>query len=66
MGNQFWAVGCGLGWTVGKGIWADSEQLFWVVFSIFHGQKIQKKKFFENIVASALKKKYFIGLKMPL
>ena len=22
-----------------KGVWADSEQLFWVVFSIFHGQK---------------------------
>ena len=27
-----------------KGVWADSEQLFWVVFSIFHGQK---KIFFE-------------------
>ena len=27
-----------------KGVWADSEQLFWVVFSIFHGQK---KFFFE-------------------
>ena len=24
-----------------KGVWADSEQLFWVVFSIFHGQKIK-------------------------
>ena len=24
-----------------KGVWADSEQLFWVVFSIFHGQKIR-------------------------
>ena len=23
-----------------KGVWADSEQLFWVFFSIFHGQKI--------------------------
>ena len=22
-----------------KGVWADSEQLFWVVFTIFHGQK---------------------------
>ena len=22
-----------------KGVWADSEQLFWVVFSIFHGKK---------------------------
>jgi len=22
-----------------KGVWADSEQLFWEVFSIFHGQK---------------------------
>ena len=27
-----------------KGVWADSEQLFWVVFSIFNGQK----KFFFN------------------
>ena len=24
-----------------KGVWADSEQLFWMVFSIFHGQKIR-------------------------
>ena len=22
-----------------KGVWADSEQLFWVVFSLFRGQK---------------------------
>ena len=29
-----------------KGVWADSEQLFWVVFSIFHGQKIKKNNFF--------------------
>ena len=66
-----WKINFGL-WAVAwaglmeKGVWANSEQLFWVVFSIFHGQKIQKKNFFENIVASALKKKYFIGLKMPL
>ena len=30
-----------------KVVWADSEQLFWVVFSIFHGQK---KIFFEFIL----------------
>jgi hypothetical protein len=29
-----------------KGVWADSEQLFWVVFSIFHRQKIKKNIFF--------------------
>jgi hypothetical protein len=32
-----------------KGVWADSEQLFGVVFSTFHGQKkilFQKKHFF--------------------
>ena len=23
MKNQFWAVGCGLGWTVKKRVWAD-------------------------------------------
>ena len=28
-----------------KGVWVDSEQLFWLVFSIFHGQKIKKNKF---------------------
>jgi hypothetical protein len=37
-----------------KGVWADSEQLFWVVFSIFHGQKKKILNFF-YIVASALK-----------
>ena len=37
-----------------KGVWADSEQLFWVVFSIFHGQKFKKIYFF-YIVESALK-----------
>ena len=32
-----------------KGVWADSEQLFWVVFSIFHGQKIRRRKFFKTL-----------------
>ena len=53
MKNRFWAVGCGLGWAVGKKVWADYEQLLREVFSTFCGQK--KKKKFENIVASALK-----------
>ena len=50
-----WKINFGL-WAVAwaglweKGVWADSEQLFWVVFSIFHGQKK-----IENIVVSALK-----------
>ena len=35
MGNQ---CGCGL-WPWKKGVWANSEQLFWVFFSILHGQK---------------------------
>ena len=47
-----WAVAWAGPWE--KGVWADSEQLFWVVFSIFHGQKKNEKKI-ENIVASALK-----------
>ena len=54
MKNRFWAVGCGLGWAVGKKVWADYEQLLREVFSTFCGQKKKKKKF-ENIVASALK-----------
>ena len=53
MKNQLWAVGCGLGWTVLKKVWADYEQLLGQVFSTFLGQK--KKKKIENIVASALK-----------
>ena len=32
-----WAVAWAGPWE--KGVWADSEQLFWVVFSIFYGQK---------------------------
>ena len=32
-----WAVAWAGPWE--KGVWADSEQLFWVFFSIFHGQK---------------------------
>ena len=53
MKNQFWAVGCGLGWTVKKKVWADYEQLLRPVFLSFYGQKINLK-FFENIVGSAL------------
>ena len=51
---KIWAVGCGLGWTVLKKVWADYEQLLRKVISTFCGQK-KKKKFFENIVASAFK-----------
>ena len=39
MKNQSWAVGCGLGWAVGKKVWADYEQLLREVFSTFCGQK---------------------------
>ena len=41
---MIWKINLGL-WAVAwaglweKGVWDDSEQLFWVVFSIFHGQK---------------------------
>ena len=52
MKNRFWAVGCGLGWAVGKKVWADYEQLLREVFSIFCGQKKNEN---EKIVASALK-----------
>ena len=53
MEMKIWAVGCGLGWTVLKKVWADYEQLLRVGFSNFCGQK--KKKNFENIVATLLK-----------
>ena len=43
MKNRFWAVGCGLGWAVGKKVWADYEQLLRDVFSTFCGQKKIKK-----------------------
>ena len=36
---KIWAVGCGLGWTVLKKVWADYEQLLREVFSTFCGQK---------------------------
>ena len=39
MKNQFWAVGCVLGWTVKKKVWADYEQLLREVFSTFCWQK---------------------------
>ena len=54
MKNQFWTVCSGLGWTVKKKGWADYEQLLRPVFLSFHGQKINLKFFFENIVGSAL------------
>ena len=41
---KIWAVGCGLGWTVLKKVWADYEQLLREVFSTFCGQKKKKKK----------------------
>ena len=50
MKNQFWAVGCGLDWTVKKRGWADYKQLLRPVFSLFRG-----KNFLKNTVASALK-----------
>ena len=36
---KIWAVGCGLGWTVLKKVWADYEQLLRLLFSTFCGQK---------------------------
>jgi hypothetical protein len=53
MKNQFWAVGCGLGWTVKKKVCADYEQLSRPVFLSFHGQKINLNSFFENIVLTS-------------
>ena len=41
---KIWAVGCGLGWTVLKKVWADYEQLLREVFFFFCGQKKKKKK----------------------
>ena len=53
MKNKFWAVGCGLGWTVGKKglgqLWATFEASF------FRGEKQVLESFFENTAASALK-----------
>jgi hypothetical protein len=54
MKNQLWAVGCGLGWTVKKKVWADYEQLLREVLSTICGQKTNKH-IYENIVAFALK-----------
>ena len=42
---KIWAVGCGLGWTVLKKVWADYEQLLREVISTFCGQKKKKKIF---------------------
>ena len=39
---KIWAVGCRLGWTVLKKVWADYEQLLRVCFSTFCGQKKKK------------------------
>ena len=54
MKNQFWAVGCGLGWTEKKKVWADYEQLLRPVFLVFMDKKLIYN-FFENIVGFALK-----------
>ena len=54
MKNQLWAVGCGLGWPVGKQVWADYEQLLREGFSLITGQK-KMLILFKNIIASALK-----------
>ena len=51
---KIWAVGCGLGWTVLKKVWADYEQLLKPVFLSFYGQKVNLR-FFENILGSAQK-----------
>merc|ERR1712008_641546 len=61
---KIWAVGCGLGWTVLKKVWADYEQLLRVCFSTFCGQK--KKKKIENIVASAPQFYIQLVFKAPL
>ena len=55
MESQFWAVGCGLGWLVGKKVWADYEQLLRPVFSLFRGQKFFFFLIFKNILATALR-----------
>ena len=47
-----------------KGVWADSEQLFWVFFSIFHGQNPYKdhiKIFLTSAIFDIVNKiEYFI------
>ena len=45
MKNQFWAVGCRLGWTVKKKVWADYEQLLRPGFLNLYGQKIKLNNF---------------------
>ena len=40
MGCGLRAVGCGLGWTVKKKVWADYEQLLLPVFKVFMGKKV--------------------------
>ena len=52
MKNRFWAVGCGLGWAVGKKVWADYEQLLIGFLNFLSAKKKKRKK---NIAASALK-----------
>ena len=47
-------LGCGL-WPRLDGVWADYEQLSWLVFSTFHGQKNFFSIFFFYILASALR-----------
>ena len=44
--SGLWAVGCGLGWTVKKNVWANYEQLLRAFFSTFCGQN-KFKSFFK-------------------
>ena len=67
MGNQFWAVGCGLGCTVGKrGLGRFWATFFGRFFQFFHGQKNWKKFFWKHCSVHTEKlhkikvKKYFV------
>ena len=53
MKNQFWAVDCGLGWTVKKKVWADHEQLLRPVLKFLWTK--MNLEFFENSLGSELK-----------
>jgi hypothetical protein len=59
MKNQFWALGCGLGCTVKKKVWADYEQLLRPVFLLFRGQN-----FFLNLFENTEKLHYTFFIKM--
>jgi hypothetical protein len=61
MKNQFWAGGCGLGWSVKKRGWADHEQLLVPVFSLFRGQKKFSVRT-EKVHRKKVKKIFFGGI----